>query len=100
MSSRAIQDRSAAPNASQAPKRKARRGGKRRGRNATILRRIDARARERQQAWAETGHPDLTDALTRKLGRDFSDLRTADRDDYAHGTPEGDSFAGKTQRLS
>ena len=75
---RAIQSRSAAPSASQAPKRKTRRGGKRRGRSATIERRINARATERQEAWLETGQRDLTEALTRKLGHDFEELRESE----------------------
>lgn len=74
------------------------RGG-RRGRRAQEIGRINARARERQVAWAETGQPDLTDALTHKLDRDFAELRRADRDDYATGTPEGEPFAGKTQEF-
>lgn len=65
-----------------------------------MIGKVNARARERQAAWAETGQPDLTDALTRKLRRDFSDLRQADREDYATGTPEGQPYGGRTQRLA
>lgn len=72
----------------------------RRGRQARILRDINDRAAERQGAWLETGQRDLTDALTRKLDRDFQNLRTADREDYANGTPEGEPYRGKTQRIS
>lgn len=52
-----------------------RKRGGRRGRRAQLVGQINAKARERQQAWRETGQPDLTEELTRKLDRDFSDLR-------------------------
>ena len=74
-----------------------------RTRNATILRRINALSRERQEAWAgehhlsleefrravETGQRDLTRVLTSKLDRSFDDVRRTDR-------PQGEDYRGKT----
>lgn len=75
---------------------KTRRRRRKRTRDATIQRRIHAQARERQVAWSEAGLPDVTEALTRKLTRDFAELRKTDRDAYAAGVPEGTPYRGRT----
>lgn len=70
---------------------KRKRRNRKRTQRATLQRKIHARAVERQEAWSETGLADLTDTLTRKLNRDFSDLRKTD-------PPEGDEFRGRTAK--
>lgn len=61
---------------------------------ATTIRRINARARERQAAWAETGQPNLTEHLTREL----DGLYDAYRDERA-GTLT-DPYRGNTARVA
>lgn len=101
---RAIHDPGAAPTEQQATKKRGRRGGRRRGRRAKVLRQIEAHVRERREVWGPTRT--LDDALyvagvhDRKLGHDYEDLRKADRDDYTAGTPEGEPYRGRTQRLA
>ena len=70
---------------------KRKRRNRKRTHRATIQRQINAKARERQGAWAETGQRDLTETLTRKLDRDFSELRQTD-------PPQGDPFKGRTAK--
>lgn len=83
----------AAPSGQQATKRKrGKRGGRRRSRSSSLARRINAQAVERQEAWTETGQPDLTDTLTRKLDRDFAEVR----DNEAGNS--GEPFAGRTMK--
>lgn len=48
-----------------------------RGEGRRLRRQMEREARERQAAWAETGQPDRTRALTSKLARDSADLREA-----------------------
>jgi hypothetical protein len=48
---------------------------RKRSTGATTIRRIDARARERQAAWTETGQPNLTERLTRELDGLYGDYR-------------------------
>jgi hypothetical protein len=42
---------------------------------ATTIRQINARARERQAAWAETGKPNVTEHLTRELDGLYGEYR-------------------------
>lgn len=83
--------------ADEAPKKSRR--PRKRTRRATALRRINGIARDRQGAWKEGGRSDLTDALTRKLRKEFATLRALDRADYAEGVPEGSPYSGRTARL-
>ena len=71
-----------------------RRGGRRSSR-ARKLSRINAIARERQEAWRESGRSDLTAALERKLKTAFADLRADRRNLYAeHPELEGSEYRG------
>lgn len=100
---RAIQASGAAPSEQQATRKRGRRGGRRRGRRAKVLRTIEAHVRERREVWGPTRTLDdalyVADVHDRKLDHDYEDLRTADREDYAAGTPEGDPYRGRTQGL-
>lgn len=72
---------------------------RRRGRNGSrtksqdTLRRIQARARERQAAWAETGQPNTTERLTSELDGLYGDYR-----DENAGTLT-DPFYGRTMGM-
>lgn len=75
---------------------------KRRGRKRTVgatrVRQINAKARERQEAWAEGGKPNLTARLTGDLGVLFRDLRKDRQEAYATGeATEGSPFKGHTR---
>jgi hypothetical protein len=54
---------------------KGRRKRRKRTTVAGTVRRIDAKARERQAAWLETGQPNVTERLTRELHDEYDDLR-------------------------
>lgn len=101
---RAIHASGAAPSEQQATKKRGRRGGRRRGRRAKVLRQIEAHVRERREVWGPTRTLDdalyVADVHDRKLGHDYEDLREADREDYSAGTPEGQPYGGRTQRLA
>jgi hypothetical protein len=71
---------------------KGKRGRRKRTAVAGTVRRINAKARERQAAWLETGQPNRTHKLTRELG----ELYGAHRDEQA-GTLT-DSYSGTVWR--